>query len=187
MSPPPLHLVDMLDGLPPYIHPPSSTSQPSELPVPPLNDTTILDVIFELAVQVTQPVKCLRPPQANGKTKNVYADPIIVGPINLSTHSGWDGFLQEIATLIKCQVDQLAVGSFEWHWLKPANSPWLPLQSKNGLASMFNKLTTCKGPPYVIVGWTRRRRTSKNQHFLGCPRASLQIPSVTMCSQIVML
>ncbi|KAH9973420.1 hypothetical protein BJV74DRAFT_798980 [Russula compacta] len=151
MSPPPLHLVDMLDGPPLYIHPPSSTSQPSELPVPPLNDTTILDVMFELAVQVTQPVKHLHPPQANGKTKNVRADPIIVGPINLSTHSGWDGFLQEIATLIKCQVDQLVVGSFEWHWLKPANSPWLPLQSKNGLASMFNKLTTCKGPLYVIV------------------------------------
>ena len=83
--------------------PPSSTSQPSELPVSPLkNDNTILDLMFELAVQVIQPVKHMCPSHANGITKNVRADPITVGPINLSTYTNWDGFLQEIPTLIKC-------------------------------------------------------------------------------------
>ena len=76
---------------------------------------------------------------------------VTMGLINMSTNFSWDVFLHKIATLIKCQPDQLTFGSFEWHWLKPASSPWLPLQNKNGLLSLLKRVTTCRRGPYIII------------------------------------
>ena len=62
---------------------------------------------FELLVQVIQPVKWVCGP--NGKTKTQKADPISVGPANFTMDISWDIFLTHIATLLKCQQNQLSI------------------------------------------------------------------------------
>jgi hypothetical protein len=104
---------------------------------------------FEYLVQVILPNKCVR--TGNRKTKVEKAEPLSFGPANMKANIGWDHFTAAIAGLVKCQPPQLCIGTMEWHWLKPANTPWLPLQNETSLISMLNKVVASKSSPYVII------------------------------------
>ena len=73
-----------------------------------------------------------------------------IGPVNVSETIEWDPFLDVIANLLKAKPENLRVGTFEWKWLKPASSPWLPLQNSGGLVSMLKKVKT-KTDAYIIL------------------------------------
>ena len=72
------------------------------------------------------------------------------GPYDVPINIEWDAFLGVVAEKLMVVPSTLVVTSFEWHWLKPASSPWLPIQDENGFASMLKKVKT-KSDPYIIV------------------------------------
>ena len=106
---------------------------------------------FEYLVQVILPNKRVR--TGNRKTKVEKTEPFSFGPANMKADIGWDDFTAAVAGLVHviCQPLQLCIGTMEWHWLKPANSPWLPLQNETGLVSMLNKVVASKSSPYIII------------------------------------
>ena len=107
-----------------------------------------LEPTFELLLTVVYPPKRVR--TANRKTKNLKPESENKGPYDVPINITWDAFLGVIAEKLMVGPSSLTVSSFEWHWLKPASSPWLPIQDENGLASMIKKAKS-KPEPYVII------------------------------------
>ncbi len=58
-----------------------------------------------------------------------------------------------MAEEIGVERSDLLVATFEWHWLRLASSPWLPVRDKNGFASMVKKVKVkceAKAETYVM-------------------------------------
>ncbi len=103
---------------------------------------------FELLLTLIYPLKCVC--TSTKKTKNMKPELENKGPYEVLIDIGWDGFLKVIAEKLTVVPFTLVVPSFEWHWLKPASSPWLPAQDENRFASMLKKIKM-KSEPYVII------------------------------------
>ena len=106
------------------------------------------DSIFKLLLTLVHTSKCVRTP--NRKTKNIKPDSESKGPYDFSTNIEWDTFLDSVAKKLAVEPPNLVISSFEWHWLKPASGPWLPVQDENGFSSMLKKIKA-KTEPYVII------------------------------------
>jgi hypothetical protein len=63
-----------------------------------------------------------------------------IGPFNVSFNIAWIDFLRLMAEKIGVERSDLLFATFEWHWVKPINSPWLPAQDKNGFMLMVKKI-----------------------------------------------
>jgi hypothetical protein len=107
-----------------------------------------LESTFELLLTLIHPSKRVRTP--NRKTKTTKPESENKGPYEISIKPGWDAFLDVIAERLAVGSTNLVVSSFEWHWLKPASGPWLPVQDENGFTSMLKKIKS-KPEPYVII------------------------------------
>lgn len=106
---------------------------------------------FEVLIEVLQPDRKVR--TANRKYKTEKVDPRKVGPFTVALAASWDELLEVIAKETGAVIQGLVVQSFEWHFLKPASSPWLPLCSEQGFQSMVNQVTAKimkDGSSYVI-------------------------------------
>src|SRR6266852_3788918 len=103
---------------------------------------------FELLLTLIHPSKRVR--TSNRKTKNMKPESENKGPYDVPVNIGWDAFLDVVAEKLMVVPSSLVVIGFEWHWLKPASGPWLPVQNENGFASMLKKVKS-KSEPYVIV------------------------------------
>ena len=103
---------------------------------------------FELLLTLIHPSK--RVCTSNRKTKSTKPEAENKGPYDIPVQIEWDAFLDIIAEKLSLRHFDLVVPSLEWHWLKPASSPWLPVQDKAGLTSMLKKVRS-KSEPYVIV------------------------------------
>ena len=124
---------------------PQNDLSPFELPA---LTSEITEPTFELLLTLTHPPKRVR--TNNRKTKNVKSESENKGPYEISVNIGWDNFLGVIAEKLMVVPSSLVITSFAWHWVKPASSPWLPVQDENGFASMLKKVKT-KVEPYVII------------------------------------
>lgn len=133
----------------------NSNPLPHSFPVP--APAPAPSIIFELMLSVIQPAKRIR--TAGKRTKAEKADTVSVGPVNCNTAIGWDDFLGIVAEMLTVQRGNLAINSFEWHFLKPASGAWLPLQSNTGFISMLRKISG-KLDAYVIV----RMQSPKPDH-----------------------
>ena len=107
-----------------------------------------LESTFELLLTLVYPSK--RVCTSSKKTKNTKPESDNKGPYDVPINIEWDAFLGVVAEKLMVVPSTLVVTSFEWHWLKPASSPWLPIQDENGFASMLKKVKT-KSDPYIIV------------------------------------
>ena len=103
---------------------------------------------FELLLTLVYPSKRVR--TSSKKTKNMKPESDNKGPYDVPINIEWDAFLGVVAEKLMVVPSTLVVTSFKWHWLKPASSPWLPIQDENGFASMLKKVKT-KSDPYIIV------------------------------------
>jgi len=103
---------------------------------------------FELLLTLVYPSK--RVCTSTKKTKNIKPESENKEPYEVPINIGWDGFLKVVAEKLMVVPSTLVVPSFEWHWLKPASSPWLPAQDENRFASMLKKIKM-KSEPYVII------------------------------------
>lgn len=115
---------------------------------PPPNST------FELLIHVLQPDRKVRAGIGGRQTKSVKCDPLKFGPTNFELNVTWEPFLVTISTLLRSSVPNLALPSFEWHFLKPQNSPWLPLNTEQGLHSLLRQASAKvakEGSTYVIL------------------------------------
>jgi hypothetical protein len=61
----------------------------------------------------------------------------------------WDYIVDTIANLLGTSPKFLIISSMEWRWLKPQNSPWLPLQNESSFASLIRQLLS---PPKAVSG-----------------------------------
>ena len=136
LDPPPIYQLDESPS------PPGVVSALTLLPQQPPEPS------FELLLTLIQPSKRIR--TANKKTKNLKPESESKGPFNISVNTEWDAFLGIIAEKISLEPSHLLVSSFEWHWLKPASGPWLPVQDENGFTSMLRKIKS-KSELYIIV------------------------------------
>jgi hypothetical protein len=133
--------------LPPHVvHTALPQIQPQNAPPPPYATTTFVD--FELMLSVLQPPKRVR--TATKKTKTEKQDALSIGPVNCNTAMGWDMFLATVSRMLDVQPGNLAINSFEWHFIKPASAPWLPVQNETGLVSLLRKIGS-KSDQYVIL------------------------------------
>ncbi len=106
---------------------------------------------FELLLTLTQPSKSVR--TQNRKTKTKKTEPEKRGPFNIPLNIKWNAFLRMMAEEIGIEHSDLLVATFEWHWLRPASSPWLPVRDENGFASMVKKVKAkceVKAETYVM-------------------------------------
>jgi len=103
---------------------------------------------FELLLTIMHPPKRVR--TANRKTKTIKATSENKGPFDIPVDAVWATFLGTIAEKLAVQPPDLVITSFEWHWLKPASSPWLPVQDESGFASMLKKIRA-KSEAYIII------------------------------------
>ena len=103
---------------------------------------------FELLLQLLCPSKRVRTP--NRKTKVTKVEPENKGPFEIPVKIEWDAFLGVIVEKLAVQQPDLVMASLEWHWLKPASGPWLPVQDEAGFMSMLKQIKVKSGP-YVIV------------------------------------
>ncbi|KAJ6626532.1 hypothetical protein B0H10DRAFT_1941826 [Mycena sp. CBHHK59/15] len=84
------------------------------------------------------------------KSKKVAkVEPISHGPITANTDMIWDYMVDTIAKLLGTSAEFLIISSMEWRWLKPQNSPWLPLRNESGFASLIRQLLS---PPKAVSG-----------------------------------
>ncbi|KAJ7321266.1 hypothetical protein DFH08DRAFT_970131 [Mycena albidolilacea] len=84
------------------------------------------------------------------KSKKVAkVEPISHGPITANTDMTWDYMVDTIANLLGTSPEFLVISSMEWRWLKPQNSPWLPLRNESGFASLIRQLLS---PPKAVSG-----------------------------------
>ena len=121
-------------------------------PVPPIKVTE-----FEITLSVLQPAKRVR--TAAKRTKTEKSEPLAVGPEIFNTSMEWGEFLASIAKMLSVQPGNLAINTFEWRFLKPANGAWLPVQHQTGFISLARKVAT-KPDPYVIL----RMQSPKQDH-----------------------
>ena len=63
---------------------------------------------------------------------------------------GCDSFLVTVSKMLDVQPGNYAINSFEWHFIKPANAPWLPVQNDTGRVSLLRKIGS-KSDQYVIL------------------------------------
>lgn len=117
-----------------------------------LNDRSVVTPepipTFELLITLIHSPK--RVCTKNRKMKNLKPESENKGPFDISVYIGWDSFLNFLAAKLSVERAGLAIASFEWHWLKPASGPWLPVQDENGFTSMLKKVKS-KPDPYIIV------------------------------------
>src|SRR5260370_7366620 len=100
---------------------------------------------------LTQPSKSVH--TQNRKTKTKKTEPEKRGPFNIPLNIKWNTFLRMMAEEIGVECSDLPVATFEWHWLRPASSPWLPVRDENGFTSMVKKVNAkfeVKPEPYLI-------------------------------------
>ena len=117
-----------------------------------------LESTFELLLTLVYPSKRVR--TSSKKTKNMKPESDNKGPYNVPINIEWDAFLRVVAEKLMVVPSTLVVTSFEWHWLKPASSPWLPIQDENGFASMLQKVKT---NPIPISSFVCRRRSKERR------------------------
>ncbi|KAF8185562.1 hypothetical protein K438DRAFT_1973860 [Mycena galopus ATCC 62051] len=90
------------------------------------------------------------PKKSTRKSKKVAkVEPISHGPITANTDMTWDYMVNTIAKLLGTSPEFLVISSMEWRWLKPQNSPWLPLRNESGFASLIRQLLL---PPKAVSG-----------------------------------
>jgi len=97
---------------------------------------------FEILIWVTRPPRKVAGPGQKSKLQK--QDPMAFGPLQLDTSVPWDGFLQSLAGEVESALPNLAVPSFEWRLMKPANSPWMPLRSSTGYASLVKQMASVR-------------------------------------------
>ena len=120
---------------------------------PPLSSSTenSSSLEFELLTHVLQPDKKTR---VGYKSKMVKVDTLKFGPRRVSLGITWEDFKNVVAKELSCNAPQLAVNSFEWHFSKPQNSPWVPVNGEHGWESLVKQVSTkiAKDPSsYVIL------------------------------------
>jgi hypothetical protein len=86
---------------------------------------------------------------ARTSKKVAKVEPISHGPITANIDMTWDYIVDTIATLLGTSPKFLVISSMEWRWLKPQNSPWLPLQNESSFASLIRQLLS---PPKAVSG-----------------------------------
>ena len=106
------------------------------------------DLKFELVVWAVKPVKAVAAARSK-KGKAAKVEPITFGPADSNTGVEWESFLEILADLLETKPLLLVVHSFEWKWLKPANSPWLPLRAPSAYESLIRQL---RAPPRNVSG-----------------------------------
>ena len=104
---------------------------------------------FELLLKVQQPSKQVH--TAQRKLKNEKQDNISISPVDVNSDITWEQLLLTVSDMFQSKPANLAIANFEWHWLKPASGPWLPLQTSMGLLSILKQVVTCKTHPYVLL------------------------------------
>jgi hypothetical protein len=117
---------------------------------PPLSSTED-SLEFELLTHVLQPDKKTK---VGNKSKMVKVDTLKFGPRRVSVNIAWEEFQDVVAKEVLCNAPQLAINSFEWHYSKPQNSPWVPVNSEHGWESLVKQVTAkiAKDPSsYVIL------------------------------------
>ncbi|KAJ7506001.1 hypothetical protein B0H11DRAFT_2186195 [Mycena galericulata] len=105
---------------------------------------------FEIVIHSMPPEK--KP--GRGRTRVPKVKPVTFGPITANTVITWPEFLDMLAEQLGTMAAFLVVSSFEWRWLKPANSAFLPVRANSGLLSLLNKIRSPpKGVPerYIII------------------------------------
>jgi hypothetical protein len=108
------------------------------------------DPTFKLLLTLLYSSKCVC--TSNQKTKNVKPKSENKGPYNISIKTEWDTFLKIITDKLSVEHTDLVFSSFEWHWLKPASGPWLPLQDEGGFALMMKKVNART----IVIDWNTR-------------------------------
>lgn len=103
---------------------------------------------FELVVWAIKPVKDVTAVR-HKKSKTAKVELITFGPADADTGVKWESFLEILADLLEMNPLLLVVHSFEWKWLKPANSPWLPLRAPSAYKSLICQL---QAPPKNVSG-----------------------------------
>lgn len=125
-SPPPA------PGLPPTQ---ASTEQPPTVPSP-----TPPTLFFDMVIHILLPDKVSR--TANRKTKTSKQDPLTYGPLSVPLLVEWNELLAEVASTLATTPNQLVITSFAWRLIKPANSPFMPLTTAQGLPALVRQLTS---------------------------------------------
>ncbi|KAJ3741662.1 hypothetical protein EV360DRAFT_90329 [Lentinula raphanica] len=108
---------------------------------------------FELLVHLMLPDKVIPGKTKRAKSKTEKQDPEPRRPIFVQSDKTWDEFLVLVSSLVPTLVSGLFVSSFMWHFLSPANSPWLPVTTPEGFQSMLGQLKKklLKGEAYVVI------------------------------------
>ena len=81
---------------------------------------------FEITLLVLQPAEHVR--TVAKRTQTEKSEPLSVRPEIFNTGMEWGEFLVSIAKMLSVQPGNLAINTFEWYFLKPANGVWLPVQ-----------------------------------------------------------
>jgi hypothetical protein len=84
-----------------------------------------------------------------GRKKAQKIEPLAFGPVNSETGLGWESFLEILANLLETEPSFLTQHTFEWRWVKPANSLWLPLRTDAAYSSLIKQL---KAPRRNVSG-----------------------------------
>ncbi|KAJ3764871.1 hypothetical protein FB446DRAFT_656039 [Lentinula raphanica] len=96
------------------------------------------------------------------KSKTEKQDPEPRGPVYVQSDKTWDEFLVLVSSLVPTLVSGLFLSSFMWHFLSPANSPWLPVSTPEGFQLMLGQLKKklLKGEAYVVIRMKKPQRSS---------------------------
>jgi hypothetical protein len=92
-----------------------------------------------------------RKSRVGGKLKSEKQELLKLGPITVQFNVEWENFLVAIAGLLEVAVNHIVTRSMEWHFLKPQNSPWLPLNSSASMQSMFGQVKGKKDKASSII------------------------------------
>ncbi|KIM73029.1 hypothetical protein PILCRDRAFT_93228 [Piloderma croceum F 1598] len=95
---------------------------------------------FEVLLWVVHALKKVAGP--GQKTKLQKQEPMSFGPLQLNTVS--------LANKVESAPPNLVISSLEWRFMKPANSPWMPLHSAVAYTSLVKQMASAKTPNVIV-------------------------------------
>jgi hypothetical protein len=116
---------------------------------PTVTDSDQSDQLIEYEIVVWAMPAPRKSSSSRSKKKAQKVEPLSLGPVTAQLGLQWEDFLEILADLLETEPSFLVQHTFEWRWLKPANSPWLPLHTDAAYSSLIKQL---KAPPRNVSG-----------------------------------
>jgi hypothetical protein len=106
---------------------------------------------------------CTPPAPVSGRGKATKPqEEALMGPFPFTSNTKWMELISNVAKVLRCHPDQTATSTMFWKFLKPKNSPYLPVKDEEGFAGLHKQLLKKNSDKEFIIKITRAEHAPVN-------------------------